>query len=374
MDLSSQHTWFDCDAFNLPTYQPIRCGTTKCKNAKNLGCVGCNLPQKPGCTNNTCGVSSYNPYTNALYAQGLGEDITYVDSTDGLQVRFNYKSPRPFPFSCADSGLLKGLSSKTKGMAGLAMGKTSLHTQMSTQFKLPHKFAICVPSTAEISLGHMFIGGGPYWYPPYRKDIAKELITTPLITNPVSTAPVYSEGEPSDEYFIDVKSIKIDNKIVNVNTSLLSINKEGYGGTKLSTVTPFTKLQSSIYRALVNDFVKAATLRKMKRVASVAPFGACFSSKSIAKSQTGAVVPYVDLIFTSKLHWRFYGGNSMVEAKKGVLCLAFVDGGFEPRTSLVIGGHQMENYLIEFDLVLSKLGISTSLLFRNTTCTQFRLM
>lgn len=155
-------------------------------------------------------------------------------STDGRFELLKYDSPRPFLFSCADSGLLKGLSKKAKGMTGLAMAKTSLHTQLSTQFKLPHKFAICTPSTAEFFSGHMFIGGGPYWFPPYRKDTAKELITTPLITNPVSTAPIYREGENSDEYFIDVKSIKVDHKIVNVNTSLLSIDKEGFGGTKLS--------------------------------------------------------------------------------------------------------------------------------------------
>lgn len=377
MDLGGQHTWFNCDAYNLPTYRPILCDTKKCKNAKSDGCMGCNLPRKPGCTNNTCAVSSYNPYTNDLYAQGLGEDALSVDSTNGLSVGISYELPRPFQFSCAHPDLLKSLSNETKGMTGLAKTTTSLHTQLTTQFKLPHKFTICMPSTSDYILGHMFIGGGPYWYPPYRKDIAKELITTPLVINPVSTAPSYRLGEPSDEYFIDVTSIRVDHKLLSIKPSLLSINKKGDGGTKFSTITPFTTLQSSVYKTLVKNFVKAAASRKMKRVASIAPFGACFSSKSIAKSQTGPVVPYIDLVLPNKQQWRFYGANSMVEAQKGVLCLAFVDGGgsrLKPLTSIVVGAHQMENYVIEFDLVSSKLGISTSLLFRNTTCSQSRLM
>ncbi|WOH08442.1 hypothetical protein DCAR_0727883 [Daucus carota subsp. sativus] len=375
VDLGGQHTWFDCDTFKLPTYKPISCGSTKCNNVKSGGCVGCNLPtSRPGCTNNTCAVFSYNPYTNGLYAQGLGEDNLYMSDTNGLSVGLTYELPKPFPFSCADSDLLRGLSNATKGMLGLANTITSLHSQLSTKFRKPHKFALCLPSTTEYPLGHMFIGGGPYFFPPYNKNIAKQLLTTKLVINPVSTAPVSSEGDHSDEYFIDVTSISVDNRPVTVNASLLSIDKNGEGGTKLSTVTPFTKLETSMYKVLVSDFKKAAALRKMKRVASVAPFSACFRAISVAKSQTGPVVPYIDIGLAGKQHWRFYGANSMVSVKKDVLCLAFVDGGSKPRTSLVIGGHQMENYLIEFNLVSSKLGISTSLLFRNTTCTQSRLL
>ncbi|KAK1351737.1 Basic 7S globulin [Heracleum sosnowskyi] len=374
LDLGGQHTWFDCDTYKLPTYKPIGCGTTKCNNVKSDGCMGCNLPRKPGCTNNTCGVSSYNPYTNDLYAQGLGEDNLYVVDTNGMSIGLTYELPKPFPFSCADSDLLRGLSKETKGMTGLANTITSLHSQITTKFRFPHKFALCLPSSTQYSLGDIFIGGGPYYYLPYTKDIAKELITTKFVINPVSTYPIYTEGDHSDEYFIDVTSISVDKRPVSVNAALLSIDKLGNGGTKLSTVTAFTKLETSIYKSLVSDFKKAAALRKMKRVASVAPFGACFKASSVTKSQTGPVVPYIDIGLAGKQHWRFYGANSMVSVKKDVLCLAFVDGGSKPRTSVVIGGHQMEEYLIEFDLVSSKLGISTSLLFRNTTCTQSRVM
>lgn len=221
----------------------------------------------------------------------------------------------------------------------------------------------------------MFVGGRPYIFPPYYKDIGRELITAKLVSYPVKTSRIFSVGDPLDKYYIDVKSISVDHKLVSFNASLLSIDEEGYGGTTLSTVTPYTVLKTPIYKGLVSAFTKAAAFRKMKRVSSVAPFGACYKTKSIAISQTGPVVPYIDInLAGGKQHWRFYGANSMVSVKKDVLCLAFVDGGPYGSTAVTIGGHQMENYLIEFDLETPKVGISTSLLFRNTTCSQSRLM
>lgn len=51
-------------------------------------------------------------------------------------------------------------------MIGLARSKSSLHAQLSSSFKLPHKFALCIiPTSAEL-VGDIFIGGGLYSMPP----------------------------------------------------------------------------------------------------------------------------------------------------------------------------------------------------------------
>ncbi|KAE9451867.1 hypothetical protein C3L33_16235, partial [Rhododendron williamsianum] len=263
---------------------PLPCGSRKCETAKGIGCMGCTLLglPRPGCTNDTCGSDAYNPIKNLLYAAGLGEDVMEVYSTDG-QSTISSNTVPDFPFSC-----------------GLAPSQE-----------------ICPlsPVFYDGIRGHIH-GGGPYYMLPYTKDLSKSLATTPLLINPVSTAPSYSEGDPSDEYFIDVKLIRVNGiRLGSFNASLLAIDKQGNGGTKLSTVAPHTVLQSSIYESVVNKFVKTAALKKIKRVASVSPFGACFDSKTI-----------------------------------GALCLGLVDGGAKPRTSVVLGGHQLENYLVEFDL------------------------
>ncbi|KAK9083980.1 hypothetical protein Scep_030451 [Stephania cephalantha] len=64
------------------------------------------------------------------------------------------------------------------------------------------------------------------------------------------------------------------------------------------------------------------------------------------------------------------GANSMVEVGEDVLSLGMVDGGeMSPRfkTSIVIGGHQLEDNLLEFDLARSRLGFSSCANFNFTS-------
>ncbi|KAL1806577.1 hypothetical protein ACET3Z_029645 [Daucus carota] len=160
---------------------------------------------------------------------------------------------------------------------------------------------------------------------------------------------VFSKGEASSEYF--------NGKAVRVNPALLSINNNtGHGGTKISTVDKYTVLEASIYKAVVHAFMNELNV---PRVRSVAPFGACFDSKKVGTAYTGPAVPTIDLVLQSKdVYWRIYGANSMVQVSKDVSCLGFVDGGVDSRTSIVIGGHQIEENLLEIDFKASTLGFS----------------
>lgn len=278
-----------------------------------------------------------------------------------------------FPFTCADKGPLKNLSPHTKGVLTLSRLPIALHAQISSTFKVPRKFSLCLPSSNSGINGAMYFGGGPY-HP------SKPLITTPLVVNPNSTAPIYSLGDPSIGYFINVRSIKVDGMPVRFLSALLSFDKDGVGGTKISTLDPYTVLQSNIYKALIDVFVSKAKAMKITRVASVAPFGACFSAKTVINTRNGLSVPIIDMILDGKspiLHnknarWRVYGSNSMVKVSNSVWCLGFVDGGSSPRTSIVIGGKQMEDNLVEIDLENSKLGVTSSLLRMGTSCSQFK--
>ncbi|KAE9602119.1 hypothetical protein Lal_00049519 [Lupinus albus] len=383
IDISDRFLWYECgNDYNSSTYNPIRCGTSKCKISKGTECINCtNHPLKTGCTNNTCGINAYNPAAEFFVSGDIGEDIlSSLYSTNGGRALSNINVPNfisacVYPDKFGIENLLQGLAKGKKGVLGLARTAISLPTQLAANYKLDRKFALCLPSTSKQNrLGDLFIGGGPYYYPPH--DASKFLVYTPLIVNPVSTGPIF-DNDPSSEYFIDLKSIKVDGKVVNFNTSLLSIAKRGDGGTKLVTEIPYTKLHTSIYKALVNDFVNKAGVRKIKRVKAVAPFGACFDSRTIGKSISGPAVPTIDLVLNGGVKWTIYGANSMVKASKSVLCLAFVDGGLEPTspfaTSILIGAHQMENNLLEFDLVSNKLGFTSSLLLHNASCSHFRV-
>ncbi|KAM7466716.1 hypothetical protein LguiB_014278 [Lonicera macranthoides] len=79
-------------------------------------------------------------------------------------------------------------------------------------------------------------------------------------------------------------------------------------------------------------------------------------------------VPYMDLVLQSEsVKRKFYEANSMVKVNNTVSCLGIQNGGLNPRTVVVLGGHQLENYILEFDLVSSKLGFNSSLLQMNTS-------
>ncbi|ESW26116.1 hypothetical protein PHAVU_003G092200 [Phaseolus vulgaris] len=384
IDIRERFLWFECGSdYNSSSYHPVRCGTKKCIQAKGTDCITCtNHPLKTGCTNNTCGVQPFNPFAGFYVSGDVGQDtLSSVHSTTRARAPSNLHVPAfisscVYPDKFGVQGFLLGLARGKKGVLGLANTAISLPAQLATKHNLQRKFALCLPSASKFNkLGDLFLGGGPYYLPPH--DASNFLTYTPIVTNPHSTGPIF-DNDPSSEYFIGVKSIKVDGKILNVNTSLLSIDKQGNGGTKLSTVIPYTKLHSSLYHPLLNAFVKKAAVMKMKRVSPVAPFGACFNSRTVGKTVTGPNVPTIELVLRGGVQWRIYGVNSMVKVNKKVQCLGFVDAGLElegpAATSIVIGGYQMEDNLLEFDLASSKLGFSSSLLLHNATCSHFRLL
>lgn len=141
---------------------------------------------------------------------------------------------------------------------------------------------------------------------------------------------------------------------------MFSIDRNDYGGTKISTVDPHTVLQTSIYKAVMGAFTKA--LSGVPRATSVEPFSLCFGSKNISSTHVGPAVPQVDLVQQSRsVVWKILGANLMVQAYEGV----------NPTTSIVIGGHQLENNLIQVDLAALRLGFNSSLLSRQTTYSNF---
>ncbi|KAK4425753.1 putative aspartic proteinase GIP2 [Sesamum alatum] len=356
IDLGAQFSWFQCDNYVSSTYSPIPCDSRKCEIARGIGCVGCNGPVRPGCTNDTCGASAWNPFQGALVSEGFGEDTLYAK---------NQRPVSEYTFSCMESRFMEGLASGANGLVGLARTEISLHKQVANKFNLPDRFSLCFPSSG---LGKLSIGGPSS---STISTISKSLKATPLIVNPVSTAPAFTVGDPSDEYFIDVKSIRVGGETLSVKNSYFSIDKDGVGGTKISTIQNFTALHNSIYKPLTRAFTKAASDMKIKSVAAVEPFRACFSSDSISRTPAGPSVPTIDLILPGNdIYWRISGANSMVEVDERRMCLAFVDGGSNPRTSVVIGAHQLEENFLEFDLVSSQLKFSSSLLVQNQSCSR----
>ncbi|KAM3358061.1 hypothetical protein BC332_08148 [Capsicum chinense] len=373
IDLGQRFLWVDCEkGYVSSTYKPVPCGSVTCKRSLSAACVeSCIDPPSPGCNNNTCSHIPYNPFIRTSTGGELAQDIVSLQSTDGMNPG-KFVSANGVVFDCAPNSLLEGLAKNVKGILGLGNGYVGFPTQIANAFRVARKFAICLTSSTT-TRGVVFFGDSPYVFLP-GIDVSKRLVYTPLFKNPVSTSGSYFEGEPSTDYFIGVTSIKINGNVIPINTTLLTITKDGKGGTKISTVEPYTKLETSIYNALTKAFVKS--LAKVPRVKPVAPFKVCYNRRSLGSTRVGPAVPPIELVLGSKnttKSWTIWGVNSMVAVNNEVLCLGFVDGGveFEPTTSLVIGAHQIEDNLLQFDIAKKRLGFSSSLLFGQTSCANF---
>ncbi|XP_042047916.1 probable aspartic proteinase GIP2 [Salvia splendens] len=354
--LSGQHLWLACDNYTSTTYAPILCDSAKCEAAKGFGCSGCNGPARPGCSNNTCGTASSNPFLFYITSYGLYEDT--LSSKDHVQLP-------DFIFSCVPNDFVQGLAAPVSGMVGLGRFDIAFHKVVAEKMKLPDRFSICPPSSG---IGKLTVGAGA----PTKSDISSLIKTTPLIVNkPVSNQPFFSDNDLSQEYFIDVRSIRVAGEAVEVKESYFDINGDRVGGTKISSLQNYTAMHTSIYKPVARAFDKAASDMKMRSVAAVGPFRACYSAETVKRTGAGPEVPAIDLVLPGKdVYWRISGANAMVEIDRKTMCLAFVDAGSRPTTSVVIGAHQLKENYLEFDVAASQLRFTSSLLVHNKTCSR----
>ncbi|CAK9147076.1 unnamed protein product [Ilex paraguariensis] len=360
LDLGASFSWVDCTQnYTSTTYHSIPCSSSLCNAIASLACSNCFNPPGPGCANDSCAMFSENSVTRkAIIAEALVDSLA-LPTTDGRNPGRLGLIPE-FVFSCSKTSLLKGLA---KGVTGLAVSKA---------FSSPYLFALCLSGSPSAPGVAFFNSDGPYYFLP-EIDLSKSLVYTPLLLNPVGITIITYYLHPSDEYFIGVTSIKVNGNNVPINQTIMTIDQNGFGGTKISTVVPYTVLQTPIYKAFTEAFVNESAALNLTVTKPV--IGVCYNADDVSSTLVGPAVPTVDLVMQSDdVFWRIFGSNSMVRiVRKGVdlWCLGFVDGGANPRTAIVIGGHQMEDNLLQFDLGLKRLGFSSSVLLHRTTCSNF---
>ena len=208
----------------------------------------------------TRGLMVENPVTHQSAMGELAQDELLIQSTQGSNPGPMAGVPQ-FLFTCAPSFLLqKGLPKNVRGVIGLGHAPISVPTQLASHFGFQPKFALCLTSSTR-SNGVIFFGDGPYYMHP-GIDISRPLSYTPLT--------VSQKGE----LYIQVSSIKVNNKLVPLNTSLLSFKQHGLGGAMISTTTPYTILEHSIFTTVTQFFSKE--LSGVPQTKPVAPFGVCY--------------------------------------------------------------------------------------------------
>ncbi|PRQ42129.1 putative aspartic peptidase A1 family, xylanase inhibitor [Rosa chinensis] len=360
VDLNGEFVSVNCENKYLSsTFNAPICHSAQCSRANTHTCRTCSPKSprypvaRPGCHVNACAVTAVNPVTQQRAIGELSEDVLSIPSTLGSRPGPMVTIPQ-FLFACAPSILLqRGLPQNVQGIAGMGHSRISLPSQLASQFGIPPKIAICLASGSGQN-GVIFFGEGPYMMLP-GIDVSRQLTYAPL-----------SIGQQG-EYLINVQSIQINNNIVPLPPKFRS------NQAMLSTTTPYTILHQSIFIALTQLYIKQFS--GVPQVTAVPPFGLCFDANKISYSKMGPAVPSIQLVLDNqqKLRWTISGQNVIVQARPGVMCLAMVNGGLNPKTPIVIGGRQMEDNLVQLDLVNSRVGFSNSLLFQRTNCANFNL-
>lgn len=302
------------------------------------------------CKKNKCSIYTSNPITHSPNKLDLFSDAVTAQSRYVRDPKSQEWIPGPnvtatvISFGCGTtSDTFNRLAKGADGMAGLGRSQFSLVAQLAASFHFPSKFALYLSQQA----GFMFFGNRPYT--AFREgDLAKGISYTPFLINP----------KHSDEYFINVKSISIDGEIIPINKTLLAINENnGVGGTRVSTIVPSTTMETSIYKAFVSAYVKKAEAMNISRVDPVAPYDACFNASTFVVMRGGLRLPTVSLGLPDNVEWRILDQRNIVRnVDPNMLCLDFMDGGLNPRTSIVIGQGTLLLTLLEFDMKKSRLG------------------
>ncbi|KAK7396361.1 hypothetical protein VNO78_17303 [Psophocarpus tetragonolobus] len=369
LHLGSSLTWVLCDSnYSSSTYHHIPCDSLLCNSFSSHACSSCFQPPSPNCANDTCALFPENPITRNTLLQTAIIDSLALPTYDATSL----VSISDFIFSCATPHLLQGLASNAAGLAALGRSNHSLPAQISSALTSPHSLALCLPSSPSITGAAIFASTSSAIPNFFSSKIY--LLYTQLILNPVPDTVITDNSQPSHDYFINLTSIQINGKPLPINASILTVDQNGFGGTKITTAEPYTVLETSIYKLFLQHFVNESSAFNLTVTEAVEPFGVCYPAGDLSETRVGPAVPTVDLVMHSQdVFWRIFGGNSMVRISKGgvdVWCLGFVDGGSgsRRRTAVEIGGHQLEDNLVHFDIDSNRFGFTSSLLLQAANC------
>ncbi|PWA21781.1 aspartic peptidase A1 family [Artemisia annua] len=374
LHIGATFTTVDCTRnYTSTTSRPVPCNSPLCRSLQSnqSSTTNCDIPTRNAVvvpaadSGGGCVVLPHNEL--ALF------DSLALHTTNGSNAGQLIVFPE-FVLICSDksSRLLQGHAKKeVNGLAGLGFSKYSLPAQVSTSSSV---FAVCLSGSPSAPGVAFFDLVKPYDFLP-GIDVSYHLNYTPLFSHSVpSTTQKGNTKQPEDAYFIKVKSININSKPLNINQKLLSIDKNGFGGTRISTTNPYTVLEASIFNTFIEAFTNESKSMNLKLSTPAKPFSLCYEADKLLETDVGPKVPQLDLLMDNDVIWHVFGKNSMVrivEEDMDVWCLAVVDGGDRSVTSMVIGGHQLEDNLLQFDLGKKRLGFSSSLLQHKTMCANF---
>ncbi|KAJ9184483.1 hypothetical protein P3X46_004203 [Hevea brasiliensis] len=288
------------------TYKRLSCATPQCSSLKAA------TLNDPVCAANGACVYTAS-YGDASYSMGyLSQDLLTLTPTQTLP---------QFTYGCGEDN--EGLFGRAAGIIGLARDKLSMLGQLSTKYG--YAFSYCLPTATSISSGGGFLSIGNISPSPYK--------FTPMIRNPQN---------PS-LYFLRLAAITVGGRP-------LGVAPAGYQvPTIIDSGTVITRLPMSIYAPLKEAFVKLMS-KRYAQAPGYSILDTCFKGSLKSLSAT----PGIQMIFQGGADLSLGAPNILLEADKGVTCLAFASS----NQIAIIGNHQQQTYSIAYDIPASRIGFA----------------
>nr|CAD1828407.1 unnamed protein product [Ananas comosus var. bracteatus] len=275
---------------------------------------------KPHCN---CTAYPVNPVTGLCAPADLTLTTVTANATDGKNPKYSIAFS-DFVSSCSIKSLLQSLPASASGVVGLGRSELSLPQQLSTEAKYANKFALCLPGGG---IGVAFFGSGlSTCSRPYCQRSSR---SRPTHLHSISTGTACGAEHREAVHGASERHIRAVPESV----------QRGHDG----------------HPADAGDRAVRSLLQQQRAGVDEARIRRAGDRRDAEGGK----------------NWTVFGANSMQQVGAETACLAFVDGGAAAEAAVVIGGFQMEDNFLLFDAENSKLGYSSLLLGRMTTCANF---
>uniref|UniRef100_A0A1J3FXJ2 Protein ASPARTIC PROTEASE IN GUARD CELL 1 n=2 Tax=Noccaea caerulescens TaxID=107243 RepID=A0A1J3FXJ2_NOCCA len=317
LDTGSDVNWLQCapcaecyhqtepifDPSSSSSYAPLSCDTQQCRAL-----------EVSQCRNATC-----------LYEVSYGDGSYTVGDFATETLTIGSTSVQNVAIGCGHSN--EGLFVGAAGLLGLGGGLLALPSQLNTT-----TFSYCLVDRDSDSVSTVEFGSA----------LPRDAVVAPLLRN----------HQLDTFYYLGLTGISVGGEMLQIPMSSFEMDESGNGGIIIDSGTAVTRLQTGIYNALRDAFVKGTT--DLELASGVAMFDTCYN----LAAKTTIEVPTVAFHFPGGKMLALPAKNYMIPVDSvGTFCLAFA-----PTASslAIIGNVQQQGTRVAFDLANSLIGFSTN--------------
>ncbi|CAI9089760.1 OLC1v1024393C1 [Oldenlandia corymbosa var. corymbosa] len=347
LDTGSDLNWIQCvpcydcfeqngsfyDPKDSTTFRNISCHDPRCQLVSSP-----DPPQPCKSENQTC--PYYYWYGDSSNTTGdFALETFTVNLTNPSSGKSEFKTVENVMFGCGHWN--RGLFHGAAGLLGLGRGPLSFSSQLQSLYG--HSFSYClVDRNSDSSVTSKLIFG---------ED--EDLLSHPDL----NFTALVSAGKKEDStnqvdtfYYVQIKSILVDNEALNIPEDTFKLSPEGAGGTIIDSGTTLSYFADPAYKIIKDAFIK-----KIKKYQLIEDFPILAPCYNVSVIDQNLDLPSFGIQFSDGATWNFPVENYFIKlVPEEVVCLAILG---TPSSGLsIIGNYQQQNFHILYDTRQSRLG------------------